>query len=716
MITLTRSMTTLLLATLLLGFPTGVRAEDVTVPVEDVAHGRVSFADDTAMIKGVDDDEWSYATVNALVFEGDTVWADQGGALELEFLGGTFVRMADGSKLAVGSIGPDASVRGHNGSFYVHLLRSATAPATFDYSSGSISVAPATQVRIDMLSEGSTTVSVRWGSVTVTAESGAPITVGAGERVYIDPGYAPTQPESFDLDLEDDFDTWNRDRARQVAYGKDDSPIFRDTYSSAPIGTWALRDHGEWIYVDDRYYWRPLVVDYVPYRRGYWSYTPGGHVWVGYHPFSYVTTHYGYWDHHDTHGWIWSYHHEYAPARVASYRYGDLFIWTPINHHGHAVYWGNDTFLLGSIRIGFHFSSFAYASDLLYGHHGVHALQRHHLRRSPGHHTYAWNLHGDRHQRVSYSDHSVPTHRYSPDRVMRGGIRGHKNDFESAGHRARTLEARATRRHHDARISNGTGRAHLERTNARREALRGHDARQGRVDAVREVRLPNRQTFATMTRPETRRSHSVNRDHAPGRPARSISHSTTRKVEHRVTTRAVERSAPQRQIEDNKRLFNNRRREIEETRRVISERARGNVSRETGRSHDNSSRSTSMTTGHRTTRVSPPVVTRRGASAPRPDARPAPKARLHPQSYGSREQYSRPVVNNRGASPQRSVARPHATAPSPRSAPPASRGGGVSRAPSHAAPQVSTHSRGGGKSRDSSGSAHGNRSRSGRNR
>ena len=114
--------------------------------------------------------------------------------------------MADGSKLEVGSIGPDASVRGHNGSFYVHRLRSATAPATFAFFSGSISVAPATQVRLDMLSEGSTTVSVRWGSVTIATEQGASLTVDAGERVYIDPGYAPTQPETFDLDLEDDLD------------------------------------------------------------------------------------------------------------------------------------------------------------------------------------------------------------------------------------------------------------------------------------------------------------------------------------------------------------------------------------------------------------------------------------------------------------------------------------------------------------------------------
>ena len=62
----TQGITTVLLAALLLGFPTGVRAEDIT-------QGRVSFADDTAMIKGIDDDDWSYATVNALVFEGDTV-------------------------------------------------------------------------------------------------------------------------------------------------------------------------------------------------------------------------------------------------------------------------------------------------------------------------------------------------------------------------------------------------------------------------------------------------------------------------------------------------------------------------------------------------------------------------------------------------------------------------------------------------------------------
>lgn len=707
MTTLTRGIATVLLSTLLLGFPARVRAEDNTIPAEDITHGRVSFADDTAMIKGIDDDDWSYATVNALVFEGDTVWADQGGALELEFLGGTFVRMADGSKLEVGSIGPDASVRGHNGSFYVHRLRSATAPATFDFSSGSISVAPATQVRIDMLSEGSTTVSVRWGSVTISAELGAPVTVGAGERVYIDPGYAPTQPETFDLDLEDDFDTWNRDRGRQVAYGKDDSPIFRDTYSSAPIGTWALRDQGEWIYMDDQYYWRPLVADYVPYRNGYWSYASGhGYVWVGHHPFSYVTTHYGYWDHHATYGWIWSYHHQYAPAHVASYRYGDLFIWTPINHHGHAVYSGYDTFRLGSIHIGFHFSSFAYASDLLYGHHGVHALQRHHLHRSPGHHTYAWNLHGNRHHRASYSDHYVPTQHYSPDRVMRGGIRGRHNDFQSAGHRANALEAKTTRGHH------------TERTIALRETRHlGRDSSHRRVNAVRKVQLPNRKTFTAMSRPETRRSYDRNRANTSGRTVNRETQSTTRRVEHRTTARTTGRSAPQRSTERVERQVNTQRREPAKTNRVQSNRSPESFQRNTGRTRNNSSRGTSVSPGHRTTRVNPPVATRRSTSAPRTEARPAPRVQSQRQTFNSSNHRGRSGGNIGGASPQRSVTQPRAAAPAPRSAPPSRSGrSSAGQAPRQPAPSASMHSRGGGESRGSSGATHGNRGRSGRNR
>ena len=48
-----------------------------------VTHGRISFTDQSALVKGTSDADWSYAGVNSLVMPGDAVWADDESALEV---------------------------------------------------------------------------------------------------------------------------------------------------------------------------------------------------------------------------------------------------------------------------------------------------------------------------------------------------------------------------------------------------------------------------------------------------------------------------------------------------------------------------------------------------------------------------------------------------------------------------------------------------------
>ena len=79
-------------------------ATSVTAATGDyLMHARVSYTDGGAMIKGSSDSDWSYASVNTLVFQGDTLWLDSEGALEVEFSGGSFARVADGSKVEAGA-------------------------------------------------------------------------------------------------------------------------------------------------------------------------------------------------------------------------------------------------------------------------------------------------------------------------------------------------------------------------------------------------------------------------------------------------------------------------------------------------------------------------------------------------------------------------------------------------------------------------------------
>ena len=71
---------------------------------EHVMHARVSFDEGGGLVKGLEDSDWSHATVNTLVLPGDTLWVDMGGTLELEMAGGSILRMADGSKCEVTSL------------------------------------------------------------------------------------------------------------------------------------------------------------------------------------------------------------------------------------------------------------------------------------------------------------------------------------------------------------------------------------------------------------------------------------------------------------------------------------------------------------------------------------------------------------------------------------------------------------------------------------
>lgn len=393
---------------------------------QDVDHGRISYADDDGLIKGTEDAEWSIARLNSLVMPGDTIWADEKGVLEVEVSGGSFLRLADGSKIEIVSMPPSAHIKGWSGSFYIQRLSRSEGNFTFKTPVGEISVESDTQVRIDILEEGSTTVAVRWGNVIVRTTEGESVRVGSGHRVYIDPGYLPSTPTSFDRGQEDSFDTWNRERSRKIARGANLTNIGSSGSYSTPIGAYDLNEYGNWINVDGSYYWSPTVVtNYVPYRVGSWSYIPRhGHVWVGHHPFTYITSHHGYWSHHNHHGWIWSYNRTYSPAYVASVYHNDTFIWAPLGHHGDAVYHSGSYFTAGGFHFSIGYSTYAHSGHLYGGHHNVYALNHHSY--IDNHHYYdadRWNVCANTSQYYPNRPRRNPYGRsrdYAPTRVMRG--------------------------------------------------------------------------------------------------------------------------------------------------------------------------------------------------------------------------------------------------------------------------------------------------------
>lgn len=467
-----RTASVLLVAGLILGLGGGVPAA-----ADTAMHGRVSYEAGGAMVKGTADSDWSYATVNTLVLPGDTLWADAGALLEVEMNGGTFLRLADQSKVDVVSLPPNAVFRGWSGSFYVHRVSRSTGAVAFQTPACVIDAERDTHARVDIVENGATTVSVRWGRVTLRTEAGTPVVVGPGQRSYVDPGFLPSLPQRFDTNTEDDFDAWSRERARLVALGSDALPkSYRVT--SAPLGTADLVNYGDWVYVDNTPYWRPTVIaDYTPYRSGIWSYVPAyGYNWVGDYPFCYITSHYGRWTHHANYGWLWTYTDVWGPAWVASVRYGPYFAWAPLDPFGYPVRYGSSVFDFGSFRLTIGAGSYCLADNLFYGYTYGRPLTSSVFTNVSGNNIYVWNIFGNT-VNVNYPwAGGLPVRDYKPQRVIRGASE------IAAGSRVIRAGERATR------LETATGRSAfqaVDRTGARgvRTRATAH-SRDARIRAV----------------------------------------------------------------------------------------------------------------------------------------------------------------------------------------------------------------------------------------
>lgn len=432
-------------------------------------HARVSFDAGGTMVKGSEDAAWSHATLNTLVLPGDMLWVDQGGTAELEFAGGVFLRMADGSKADIAAMPPNTIVRGWKGSFFVQRLNRSTGDVTFTTPAGRVEVEKDTAVRLDVMESGATTVSVRWGRVTARTDMGGAVNVSYGERCWIDPGMLPSMPVHFDRSLEDAFDLWNGERAKYLALGPEKSPVPVQV-TNTTIGVSDLGYYGEWIQEESVYYWRPtVVVDYVPYRHGHWSVVMGvGNVWVERYPFSYVTSHYGRWLYRPTYGWVWGYDPVWSPAWVASVHCGDYFMWTPVDFYCRPLYMhGSAMFTVGGIAFDLGFCSYVH-SDYLWGHYGhIYGPDPHFIDYVHRHHRdiNIWNITVNNYHnpvRVPYDRPEHLVRDYHPPRAIRGPeALGDKRI--TASERVRSLEGSMGRDRFSATDRTGSRNARTER-------------------------------------------------------------------------------------------------------------------------------------------------------------------------------------------------------------------------------------------------------------
>jgi hypothetical protein len=101
------------------------------------------------------------------------------------------------------------------------------------------------------------------------------------------------------------------------------------SYAAAP-----LAGHGDWVYVDASWAWRPRVATgWRPYWNGRWCPTPSGLTWVSYEPWGWVPYHYGSWFMDASYGWCWRPGRVYSPAWVY-WHWSDNWVgWVPIGYY-----------------------------------------------------------------------------------------------------------------------------------------------------------------------------------------------------------------------------------------------------------------------------------------------------------------------------------------------------------------------------------------------
>jgi len=385
---------------------------------QSMTQARVSFAGGADMIKGSGDTDWSYATLNTVVAPGDSLWVDKEGTMEIEVAGGSFLRMADGSKVSVVSLSPSVLLKAETGSFYVQRLGRSTGDVSLETPVARILVDPNSTVRVDIRSDGGTTLTVRWGRAVVQCEGGSDVAAHQGQRSYIDPGYLPSTPGVFDRAAEDPFDTWNREQSRMLAVGADQAAAGTGIAPDI-LGATDLALYGDWVDIDGTSYWRPAIHGFIPYRDGYWSYVPGcGYVWVGDYPFSYITGHYGRWRYDGNYGWCWMYQPGWSPAWVATLQCGPDFMWCPLDPFGLPVAYWDDYCLVGGVRFGFYACSYCDIDGLLVGRCRVRPYTRGLFARA--HEINIWNIDAYGRNHVRFRDAALHARDYWPHQVFRG--------------------------------------------------------------------------------------------------------------------------------------------------------------------------------------------------------------------------------------------------------------------------------------------------------
>ena len=311
---------------------------------------RVSDVRGELVVRGTGDSDFAHVERNTVLWLDDTLWTERRARAEVELAGGSWIRLAEDTKLDL--VRPDAPIRLRlwTGSVYLDLSAARSPRLLIGTPAGDVSAGADTLFRLDLSDDEQARLTVYRGSARLTGSIGSPIVVQAGERAYVGPNRQaenPTRLDSLDRDL---FDEYQQQRATYWQKRPVPAELGLDL-----LGARDLHGAGAWVAVDGVLYWRPAVDrTWRPFREGYWVHIPGlGQTWIDYAPWGYVTSHYGRWLWKAAHGWVWRPGAVWAPAQVAWGAFEGAYGWAPLDPGERPAVVGDDGFQHGGVFVDY---------------------------------------------------------------------------------------------------------------------------------------------------------------------------------------------------------------------------------------------------------------------------------------------------------------------------------------------------------------------------
>jgi len=295
--------------------PADQRAGGPTPPRLSFIDGEVSFWRPGA-------EDWAPAEVNTPLADGDSLYAGDGGNLEVQIGPRTFVRAGSGTELGLESL--EAGLvqfkvtAGHAAVDARQIPRGRA--IEIDTPNAAFTIDRPGYYRVDVDQEHTTFVTRQGGQASVVPANGESTDVAPDQQVVLE-GTETPRLETAAAPEPDDWDRWNLDRTGRLP---ESSASARYVPPDVP-GTEDLDRYGSWRDVP-RYghVWAPAdpPPGWAPYSAGHWIWDPYyGWTWVDDAPWGWAPYHYGRWVFVDG-VWAWApgpvaVAPVYAPALVA---------------------------------------------------------------------------------------------------------------------------------------------------------------------------------------------------------------------------------------------------------------------------------------------------------------------------------------------------------------------------------------------------------------